>query len=416
MIFAVALFGVRRPLVIFGIYAGMIPFASLIRIPIGLPSPFDTFSTLAGLAATGALVVHLTMTPQRGTRLSETVPLWLLFLGFSALTFAWSVDREATAEGIPILTSLIALYVVVALVRVELRDVRFVENAIVLGGAITGMYALYLLATNGLHLTGAGELRFESAGGGGDGADPNITAAALVLPFVLAMAGVFRSRFRARMAYSASAALILVAVILTGSRGGLTAMTLGLLVLVATRRKGIIAVVGVIAVAVIAFNLIPGSTTGRVDDTDSTGRTQIWQIGLQACPTHCLTGGGLETFPTIHEEILLDTFDAQGHKTRIQAHSMWLGTLVEIGSLGLTLLVIGFLLTFREIFRLPPARRGPPLAALLGLLVTNTFLDNVAFKYWWLVLTYALLVSNIEAPAPDDEPDVAHQVFEMANA
>ena len=45
----------------------------------------------------------------------------------------------------------------------------------------------------------------------------------------------------------------------------------------------------------------PVTVTGWVR-RDSTGRTEIWRLGLSACSDHCLAGSGWGTFPDVYQD------------------------------------------------------------------------------------------------------------------
>jgi hypothetical protein len=55
--------------------------------------------------------------------------------------------------------------------------------------------------------------------------------------------------------------------------------------------------------------------------------------------------------------------------------------------------------------------RGPPVAALLGTLVSSIFLSNLEFKFFWAVLAYVTISETVAAAAraanPLEEPNGA---------
>lgn len=103
---------------------------------------------------------------------------------------------------------------------------------------------------------------------------------------------------------------------------------------------------------------------------------------------------GWGTFPEVHERALLTDPAAHGNRLRLEAHNVWIGTLIEAGLVGLVLLVFGLVVTVRGVLSLPRRVRGPPLAALAGLILTNSFLGTIEFKYFWLVLLYGAVAVN----------------------
>jgi O-antigen ligase len=389
----------RAPLVALAGYAAVVPFGSTLPLP--APEPLDDVSSVLGAVVIAALALRLATSGRRALPLTATTAVWTLLVAVAALTALWSRDPLVTLLGTGVLASLVLLYALVAATPVTLRDLRVVEAGIVLGGALVGAYAAYLAATGRLaHVV---EQRFVAAPGGsetGPVADPNVTAAALLLPFLVAVSTTAR-RGPALLRATAllSAALMFVAVFLTGSRGGLIALVLGLGVLVALsphrKRAAALLVVPVLGAA-LAVAVAPASVTERVSsDSRSSGRTDIWRIGVLSCPQYCLQGSGWSTFPLVHEDRWLSDPSARGVQRRFEAHNVLLSTLVEGGLAALALLVTGVLATTRGLLRVPQALRAPPLAALAALLVANVFLSTLGFKYFWLVLVYAVLVQNL---------------------
>jgi O-antigen ligase len=404
--------GLRRPVLLLAAYAAIIPFGSGISVPVPFPPPFHTVSTLLGLAASGVLAASLIATSQRARIVSRAVPLWLLFLAYLTLSILWSIDAAETSANILILVSLVGLYVLVTLTQWRPRDLRLLEHGLALSGAATGIYALVLQLTGRMHLTGAGWPRLQTAGGGGEGGDPNITAATLLLPFIVTVArGIDRRQPPlTRIAYLLAAALTGIAVMLTGSRGGLLGLTVAFVALSLNERRPstrVLLILIPVGIMLTAFLLSPGFIQSRIQNEHSSGRTDIWRTGLDGCPEVCLVGSGWATFSDVYGEQALTQPDARLDRLSIRPHSLWVRIVVEGGIPGTLLLLAVLFVTIRELLRLPAVVRGPPLGAVVGLLVTQTFLGNVDFKYFWLVLIYTAMVVQLHHPVSASRTAVA---------
>jgi hypothetical protein len=75
-----------------------------------------------------------------------------------------------------------------------------------------------------------------------------------------------------------------------------------------------------------------------------------------------------------------------------------------VGVLGLLLVVLGLSTALVGALRLPPAMRGPPVAALLGTVVSSFFLSNLEFKFFWAVLAYVAICTTVAAGQERREP------------
>ncbi len=398
LVVAAAVTALRAPFLLLAVYAAVIPWGSSFRLPLGLPGPLETISTLVGLAATAGLALHLALGGRRARTIPRSVPAAILLLAVAVLTLPWSINPTITINDLMALAGLVGLYVVAALVRPARREMDVLEAGIAAGGTITGMVALQQLATGTIALTGAGLPRFETAGGGGEGGDPNVTAAVLILPLAVALArGVVRTGL-VRVAYLAAGGVTALAIVLTGSRGG---MFTALVVVVVVAGLGrplatlLVALVPAVVAVITLASLAPDTLAARVGKTGSTGRTDIWRDGLRTCPRYCLQGAGWGTFARVYEESLLSTPGSMpfGRTTRAEAHNMWIGTVVEGGILAVVLLGAVFVFTVSDLQAVPRDVRAPPLAAVIGILIANMFLSTQDFKYFWLVLMYAALTT-----------------------
>lgn len=405
-LFALGLHGIRRPVVFLAAYAAIIPFGSSVSLPIPLPPPFHTLSTFGGFLAAVGLLTHLFVAGgERTPQFSRAVPMWVLFMGVTTASALWSIDTAQTRSYLLVLASLMLLYFVTAAVRWTASDRRWLEHGLMVSGAATGAYALWLQATGRMHLTGAGWPRFQTAGGGGEGGDPNVTAAALLLPFVVAIHVTFdESESRTvRAIHLVGASLTAAAIVLTGSRGGLLGLAAAVITLAITeRRPGSRVGLAVVPLAILALAILlsPGFIQSRLQTEHSSGRTEVWQVAMRACPDVCLLGSGWGTFNRVFSEEVLVQPEADIDRLSIGSHNLWVRSLVEIGVFGALLLLVTLGITLRELIALPHGVRGPPLAGLMGQFVTQTFLGNLDFKYFWMVLIYCLLVVQVTHSSP----------------
>jgi O-antigen ligase len=116
-------------------------------------------------------------------------------------------------------------------------------------------------------------------------------------------------------------------------------------------------------------------------------RLEIWTVALQAAAKYGLIGSGLSNFPMVFDQFpaysSVPLGDSRG------AHSVWLGTLVELGVIGLGLLLGGVVSQLRGARAAPSAeeRHWAMLAiesACIGVLVAGAFLDILWRKSFWL--------------------------------
>lgn len=397
----------RRPLhVLLPLYAFTVPFGNGLALP-GLPESLFSGSSVTGLLLTAVLVCQLVLGRRGPRHLPVAVIAWLAFVAVAGGTVYWSVSTRTTLEDFVTTLFVLALYVVVRLSPVDATALSRLELGILGGGLAASGYGLYQFVTGSFVVGVGGDVRF-----GRDLIDPNHLAANMLLPLSIALARAAAPGQRPvrRAGYLLLSALLLVAIVLTGSRGGVLGVgaVLVVLALLSARPLRVLlsgaAVLGVIGALVLAF---PAAVNDRLFDNGDSGRTGVWRVGLNGCEKYCDTGSGWGTFPAVYAEFLPATPDAGVLRDpEMGAHNIYLGTAVEAGIAGLALLVVALGLTVREALAIPKALRGPPAAALAGLLFTSMLLGNLRFKYFWLVLLYVGIAHTVHRHSRPDRETV----------
>lgn len=390
-----AILGLRAPVgFLLLAYAAIVPFGSAIDLPLPLPPPFDTLSSVAGAAAITGMVAHLLLSRSSAPRLDRSMPIWLLFMGVAAISYAWSIAPRTTVREFLLLASGMGLFLLAGLMPATAREVRRIGTAVIAGATVASVLALGLLATGRTPVGRSGTPRFVITGD-----DPNHTAAGLLLPLALALGRALDSRMRAshRAAAAAASGLMGLGIVLTGSRGGLVAALIAVAVVALQDMRParlMAAVVALVMVAGTAAVVAPPELGERLTSTSSTGRTDIWRLGLDACSQYCVLGSGWGTFPDVYQDEFVTNPRAGGFRDEgYRAHNIWLQAAVETGLLGAVLLVVAYALTLLTASRLPRDLRGPCVGALVGLAVASSLISNLIFKYFWLVPTYVLVAA-----------------------
>jgi O-antigen ligase len=391
------------------IFAATVPFGGGLAVG---ASSFGSASSLAGMLLAAGLAVRFASGARLVRLPSPSIPIWGLFATLAAASVLWSVNRRETAFGVVVLASLALVYMMVAACPVDRQVVRRTENGVLAGGAAVVCYGFYQLAfLGGFPDKGAGQGDPLDGRFGDDLLGANLEAVALLLPLVVALQRTLREPGTwSRVAHGAVAALVLAGVFMTGSRTGTLAVAVAVVALaVATPRESrrpllVMAGLGLVA-GVLVWTLHPAGIAERsfASATSSSGRLDIWAVGLTACPSHCAYGAGWGTFPDVYAATQAKVPGAHvlvGDEGSYQAHNIWLLVVVELGVAGVLLLAAGLAVSIREALGLPPDLRGPPVAALAGLLVALMFLSSMEFKFFWLVLVMVALSRNAALDQP----------------
>ena len=201
---------------------------------------------------------------------------------------------------------------------------------------------------------------------------------------------------------------MLAGILMTGSRGGMLATGVAMLALTMANGAGrakllSLTLVGALLVLLVFVFKPLGITEREVETTSSSGRTDIWRVGLAACPQYCPVGAGWGTFPDVYAATQSSVPDAAVlvEQGSYEPHNVWFLAAIELGVPGLLLLALVFVLTFVDAVRLPPSLRGPPVAAFVATIFAALFLSNLEFKFFWMaIILVSLARSAIAAGRP----------------
>jgi O-antigen ligase len=406
----------REPMrVALPVYAALIPFGSAISLG---PSRYGSASSVMGLVVAVGLVFGLASGRRGAARIAPSVAVWLFFLGIAVASALWSLNRAETISGLAVLGSLVAVYVLAALSDVDRVVLNRVENGLIAGGVAAFGYGVFQLVVWGGFISDQPGGEITTGGRFGNGMlGPNIESVSLLLPLALVLHRLTtRPAARDRLVAGVLALMLAAAVLMTGSRTGTVGMAVVLLTMIVTGERGTrpaltAALLVGAGTAAAVWLLHPLDVAERTfsSATSSSGRVDIWEVGLQACSQYCGTGSGWGTFPDVYaatQALVPGARVLTGDQGSYQAHNLWLLTLIEVGVVGMLLFTLGLVLALREAWRLPAEWRAPASAAVAALAFALVFLSSMEFKIFWMVLLLVTLYGNVaRAEALQDQGD-----------
>lgn len=391
-----------------------------------------TISRIAAPFALAALVPRLVI--ERRLPSWGYAPVLLAAGGYAVWALAsalWTLD-DGTNPGSGTAYSLASLaisgiYLVVVLLLVRTpKDLRRLLYAIVATATVSSTIAIV-----------------EYAGGGGRAAgydsDPNYFAAMQV--FALPLAILLASHARgpaARAVILGAVAVIGGSVVVSLSRGGIIAMLAVLILLAASPARGVfrtpgrkalvvlVAIVGAGALVSVAYSDLSARSSSLFDSSEGgSGRTNLWRAAITGWEQRPVIGVGFGAFRGQSNKLLRQTpgVDFSAYKLRLggqYAHSAYLGTLVELGVVGLALFLTLLVLAWRGM------RRAAAIAAehddrfmtgaaralaisLAGFALASVFLSTETDRVLWVLLGLGAVLPRVaaEAVSGDADPDRA---------
>jgi hypothetical protein len=392
----VLLVWIRWPLIMpFCLYAALVPFDG---VPLG---GIGSVPHLLGLLSFGGLLFSVLLRRQ-AVMPSRAVVAWLAATLWMLTTLAWAEMLPVAELQMGQFAQLIGLAFIVSIVRVSLVELNAVVIATIAGGVGASLFEIWLYQTGSLTAhAGVGEAR-ACVAVAGNCLDPNFFAAGLILPIILSVVGGLRSRnFIAKCLFIALALTEMLGVFASGSRGVFSALGVGLLYLfVRTRYRIQLATVtaagllGSLALPVIwARNSDPGQG-------EASGRFEAWKVGLYSLRDHWFAGAGLGSYRSAYEAAYLHVYQTrQFHTPSQDPHNLLLQTTVELGVIGLVLVVGAWVLQLTMLRAIPRANplydlRCAVEAATIAILVTAFTVDLMNYKFTWLCFSLAFLTRS----------------------
>jgi O-Antigen ligase len=325
----------------------------------------------------------------------------------------WAFDSGvAVSIAVRLGQGFLLVFIVYSALR-QVRDVRLLLGAYVLGALLAVVVGL---ATGG---TDSGRL----AGGVGN---PNQLAAVLVpAVMICSFALLAERRPLMRWAIAVTGLVLLLGLLLTGSRGGLIGMAIALtaaIMLAGPGRVAIIAATLVMLGAGVAYYAAVASP-GQVQRTLSaraeggTGREDIWAVAWEAVRDRPLVGSGAGNFTLVAPsyavgDLNISRVDLVVDKPKV-VHNTYLEVLTELGIVGAALFVFLLLGAVAATFSAVRRARAQPWAVqllvrgftvgLIGILIVYFFGSREYEKQLWLLLGIAFALPTVVSRALPSE-------------
>ncbi len=382
----------------------------------GIGSSVVSVVKLAG----AALVISLGRKKGRPSLLRDhplVASLAILLVAWTFVSALWAPAPErAHARAFSLTLSVILVFVVYGAIRTA-RHARWLVRGYV-AGAVLSVAAGFVLA--------APESGDASRLSGGIG-DPNELALLLVPGLALALFALPGAQgLIERSLLGVGALAIAIAVLATGSRGGIVALAVmfgaGILLGGRLRAQMIAAALGVAMLAAAYFTLLaPPAFTGRVVEFTAgggSGRVDLWTVASQVARDHPIVGTGAANFEVVAPEYASRATNLPAVEFIVVdphvVHNSYLEVLAELGVTGLVFflgaLAGSLALGWRAVRAF--ARSGDEgteliarglLIALCGMLTASVFLSAEYTKQLWLLLGFAAALTSV-ARGPVDQP------------
>jgi putative inorganic carbon (hco3(-)) transporter len=348
----------------------------------------------------------------------------LIAFPFWAFTSAlWAQDSgAAVSSSLRYAQNVLLVFIVYSALRTPL-DFRRLVWAYIAGALISLILALAAGPT--ASSTGSGSYRLGGRFGAGD---PNWFAALLLPALVFSAFLLVTERARAtRLALAGLVLLFTIGLLQTESRGGIVALAVtgvaSLFVAGRIRGRALIAtaLVAIVGVTYFGFVASPASRARvtRLNSADSSGRNDLWRIGLAMAGDHPVLGVGSGNFTVVSPRYAERGFDIVNINYVVDTpkvtHNTYLNVADELGAPGLAIFLAivwgAFVSAFAAIRAF--ARSGnlgmemmarAIVLGSIGMLVASFFFSGLYQKQLWLFIGAALALSSVARLRHEADP------------
>jgi putative inorganic carbon (HCO3(-)) transporter len=387
-----------------GVFAFLVPFETIASRN-RTAGPGSTLNWYVGAAA-GLLLIGTGLLEARFERPPKAALWWGGLMVWGLSTTLWAVNPDVVLQRLPTAFALFFLYAAAVCLRVSKTELFWVILLTILGGLTAATYAAwqfyhgvgYISADTARKLSSRATLVLSRGE-----TDPNMFAASLLLPLSLAVGGSLALRRGIlRIVCWLASAILTFGLLTTMSRGSLLAVAAMTFVFLRRHRVDwrILTGIAVLPLMTLALPQVFFARLASGLASHGEGRFDIWRVGLRLLGDWGILGAGLDNFPVVYSKYAgyAPVFQGFGRAP----HNIYLGIAVELGLVGL-LLLIGAVSSEMRAARPFIGSRGTtysPLetaceAACWGMLVMGLSIDILWLKAFWLVWILMALAVHI---------------------
>lgn len=377
---------IRFIVILIGIYSALIPLENIWAASFG-----GSITKYIGLGIMGILCLYVCRVNNLKLYIGPTTILliWSLYALISRL---WAPFPQSNSY-VSILINMIVFTILLIQYPVTKREMSFIKFAIVIVGVILSLIILSGNQMVDINNISGGRVTLTI---GGLVADNNNLAASLCVPIICSFAFAYSKdvTFKQKILFYFFFAIMVFALLMTGSRGGLLALVAGVSVFLLKANGGIkirTVLLGAFLVVVLSFvlqNYLSSALSSRftlqsVIESGGTGRIDIWKRALIIFSSsnvfQMLFGYGFGSFPDV-----LSRYSGW----YVASHNDFIGVLLDLGILGLVL----FLLLWRKmISHCYHGERYTELGILVAMLVSSMSMEMTIKKMFWLAIYLAFV-------------------------
>lgn len=375
-------------------YVFVVPFDTLLQTGPG------TITKFLAVASAAAMILVLT-DRRRVIGAPAAAVLWASYLAWSVASYMWSEVPMYRNELLVANIQLFAIFAVAAMLRIRAREMRMLLGAALAGGTVFAGFGVWIFRNASAAVSGSAGDRLAIHMSGTSYVNSDHFSAALVMPIALGLVAFLHFRGWRKVVFATALLTLLAGLYVSGTRGSFIAvgaMFVYLLVFYGRRLQ----LAGIAVLGLLASIPFPNVWMRFFDPTqgEAGGRYGIWGIAWDAFKQRPFFGIGADGFRIAYGESYLA--NAKGRLISPwwqDAHSVVVSNAVELGLIGLVLVLAAWFYQFRIARSIPRSSslfsaRVAIEAGTLGLFVNALSVDLMFYKYLWVAFMLGAFVRS----------------------
>jgi O-antigen ligase len=390
-----------RPFVFpFGLYAFLLPFEGVLVVTDASQGPGPTITRFLGLFTILVLVAKGAVEKKLKSP-DKIATWWTLFILYAFLSVVWAIQPEFVYPRLPTALGLLLVYLVVSSYQVQKNDYETIKTMALMGGFLTALIMVYqFVSSTAIASRMALSMGDVESGLNKQGFD-------LLIPMAIGIGKMMEDKTKLwrKGVFGLMVVVCIFAVIITGSRGNLSAV-LGMVLVCIVSVKGLknkilISGLFVLATALI-IPFIPPFVIDRIQEAISShasGRSDIWFVGWKSLEKYWFFGAGLDNFTKAYTEFIAYTPVFIGVDRA--SHNIFVGLLVELGLVGISIMLVAMITHYRAIrteLLQSDNDRLMLYAAFWGIIISGLSQDILWYKSFWLLWILIVMHKYVMRP------------------
>lgn len=359
-----------------------------------LASSFGSIMKLFGMVIISASFIYLIINNEKKVKINIIIILIIFWFLFSGISIIWSESIQWWSYFMKIYLSQFLLFLSLSFLPDNIIDLSLMEKSFIISGLVAAV--VLIVFPSGSHYTDEGRRTIIMFG---NTLDPNVLSGVMSLGLFCAVKKIFNKQYI--LSSCIFTGLIFFGILLTGSRGGLIASVLPIIVGVFVYKKSlkdipklVFFIIVILIIGYFSLDLLPDELiTNRFNfnilfgqneiETGSHSRYKIWSYAIPLIYKKLFFGYGTGNF-----------FTAIASVYRMAAsHNMYILIAVESGIIGIFLFFLPIFILIRKLIK---KNKITELMLMSSILILGLTLDSITYKYFWLGYIYIYLICKKE--------------------